>query len=40
MLRDTNVDDEKIALLEMVDACVDKLDEAMKQLINKAAREI
>jgi len=40
MLRDTNVDDEKIALLEMVDACVDKLDEAMRQLINKAAREI
>jgi len=40
MLRDTNVDDEKIALLEMVDACVDKLDAAMKELINKAAREI
>jgi signal transduction histidine kinase len=40
MLRDTNIDDEKIALLEMVDACVDKLDTAMKQLINKASREI
>jgi light-regulated signal transduction histidine kinase (bacteriophytochrome) len=40
MLRDTNIDDEKIALLEMVDACVDKLDAAMKQLINKASREI
>jgi signal transduction histidine kinase len=40
MLRETNIDDEKIALLEMIDACVDKLDTAMKQLINKASREI
>jgi signal transduction histidine kinase len=40
MIRDTNIDDEKIALLEMVDACVDKLDAAMRELIKKAAREI
>jgi signal transduction histidine kinase len=40
MLRDTPSESEKIALLEMIDACVNKLDEAIKTLVNKAAREI
>ena len=40
MLRDTPSETERIALLEMVDACVLKLDEAIKTLVKKASREI
>jgi signal transduction histidine kinase len=40
MLRDTPSETERIALLEMVDECVLKLDDAIKNLVRKASREI
>jgi signal transduction histidine kinase len=40
MLRDTPSETEQLALLDMVDSCVLKLDEAIKNLVRKASREI
>lgn len=40
MLRDTPSESEKNELLEMIDTCVNKLDQAIKTLINKVAREL